>query len=138
MTWEAVRLMRYLWAAPCTLVGLALTAPAFLFGAIARKVDGVIEIAAPAAMQGSRWLEALPFNAITFGHVVFATSVMELERLRTHEHAHVRQYEQWGIAFFLAYPASSVWQWLRGGRAYADNWFEVQARRCAGEGAPAA
>jgi len=130
--------MRYLWAAPCTLVGLILTAPAFLLGAIARSVDGVIEIAAPAALQGSRWLEALPFNAITFGHVVFGTSVMELERLRAHEHAHVRQYEQWGIAFFLAYPASSVWQWLRGGRAYVDNWFEVQARRSAGQEPPAA
>ena len=133
-----MRFIRYLWAAPCTLVGLVVTAPAFLFGATARKVDGVIEIAAPAAMQGSRWLGALPFNAITFGHVVFATSVMELERLRAHEHAHVRQYEQWGVAFFLAYPASSVWQWLRGGRAYVDNWFEVQARCCAGEGPPAA
>lgn len=129
--------MRYLWAAPCTLVGLVLTAPAFLVGAIARRVDGVIEIATPAAMQGSRWLEALPFNAITFGHVVFATSVMELERLRSHEHAHVRQYEQWGVAFFLAYPASSMWHWLRGGRAYGDNWFEVQARRSAGEDPPA-
>lgn len=133
MTGQAVRFMRYLWAAPCSLVGLVLAAPAFVAGAIARRVDGVIEIAAPAAMQGSRWLQALPFNAITFGHVVFATSAMELDRLRSHEHAHVRQYEKWGLFFFLAYPASSGWHWLRGGRAYVDNWFEVEARRCAGE-----
>lgn len=130
--------MRYLWAAPCTLVGLILTAPGFFFGAIARRVDGVIEIAAPSALQGSRWLELLPFNAITFGHLVFGTSVMELERLRAHEHAHVRQYEQWGIFFLLAYPASSVWEWMRGRRAYADNWFEVQARRSAGQEPPVA
>ena len=138
MKGRAVRFWRYLWAAPCTLTGLVLIAPAFLLGAIARRVDGVIEIAAPGALHGSRWLEALPFNAITFGHVVFGTSVMELERLRAHEHAHVRQYEQWGIFFLLAYPASSAWQWLRGGRAYVDNWFEVQARRSAGQEPPAA
>jgi hypothetical protein len=138
LTEQAVRFIRYLWAAPCTLAGLMLIAPAFLVGAFARRVDGVIEIAAPAAMQGSRWLESLPFNAITLGHMVFATSVMELERLRAHEHAHVRQYEQWGIFFLLAYPAASVWQWLRGRRAYVDNWFEVQARRTAGQDPPAA
>ena len=62
----------------------------------------------------------------------------KLERLRAHEHAHVRQYEQWGIFFLLAYPAASVWQWLRGRRAYVDNWFEVQARRSAGQEPPAA
>jgi hypothetical protein len=133
-----VRLARYLWAAPCTAVGLVLTAPAFLFGAFARVVDGVIEIAAPARLQGSLWLKALPFDAITFGHVVFATSAVQLDRLRAHEHAHVRQYEKWGIIFFLAYPAASLWQWARGRRAYADNWFEVQARASAAAEPPAA
>jgi hypothetical protein len=124
---------RYLWAAPCTALGLVLTIPALLFGAHRRIVDGVIEIAPRPSRRMSPWLRLLPFNAITFGHVVFATSVAHLDRLRAHEHAHVRQYERWGPAFLLAYPASSLWQWARGRRAYADNWFEVQARAVAGE-----
>lgn len=124
---------RYLWAAPCTVIGLLLAAPVFLHGTLTRVVDGVIEIAPRPRGQGSRWIGMLPFNAITFGHVVFGTSVQVLERLRAHEHAHVRQYERWGAAFLLAYPASSLWQWARGRRAYADNWFEVQARVAAGD-----
>ena len=79
----AARIARYVWAAPCTAVGLCLVAPAFLFGATARVA---------------------------------------------HEQAHVRQYERWGVFFFVAYPAASLWQLLRCRRPYIDNWFEVQAR----------
>lgn len=129
----AARLVRYAWAAPCTVMGLVLTAPAFFLGANARVVDGVIEIAPAGPRAASRLPGFLPFNAITFGHVVFGTSAQELDRLRAHEHAHVRQYEHWGALFLVAYPASSLWQWARGRRAYADNRFEVQARASAGE-----
>lgn len=129
----AMALAHYLWAAPCTVLGLGLTVPILLLGAMGRVVDGVIEIAPPPGLCASPLLRALPFNAITFGHVVYGASALELDRLRAHEHAHVRQYEQWGILFLLAYPASSLWQLLRGRRAYADNWFEVQARAAAGE-----
>jgi hypothetical protein len=124
-----MRLLRYAWASPCTLVGLLLVAPALLAGmATARVVEGAIEVALEAASWRTRRL--LPFNAITFGHLVFGVSRAALERLRRHEQAHVRQYEQWGPLFFLAYPAASAWEWLRGRRAYRDNWFEVQARAC--------
>ena len=63
-----------------------------------------------------------PFNAITFGHVVvLATSQTELDRLRAHEQAHVRQYEKWAVFFFVAYPAASLWQLLRCRRPYIDT-----------------
>ena len=125
----AARIARYVWAAPCTAVGLCLVAPAFLFGASARVVDGAIEVALSAFKSPNFLLGALPFNAITFGHVVLlATSQTELDRLRAHEQAHVRQYERWGVFFFVAYPAASLWQLLRCRRPYIDNWFEVQAR----------
>ncbi len=127
-----VRLARYAWASPCTLVGLLLVAPTFLFGARAQIVEGVIEIADPMFEVPDPQKNWLPFRAITFGHVVVAGSTEDLDLLRAHEHAHVRQYEGWGIAFFIAYPASSLWQLLRGGRPYLDNWFEVQARAEAG------
>jgi hypothetical protein len=124
----AARIARYAWAAPCTAVGLCLVAPAFLFGATARVVDGAIEVALSSFKSSNALLGALPFNAITFGHVVLATSQTELDRLRAHEQAHVRQYERWGVFFFVAYPAASFWQLLRCRRPYIDNWFEVQAR----------
>lgn len=122
------RIVRYLWVAPCTAVGLCLVAPALLFGARAQVVAGVVEIAASTRRQPGVVLNALPFNAITFGHVVIATTQSELNRLRAHEREHVRQYERWGVLFFLAYPLSSLWQLLLGHRPYLDNWFEVQAR----------
>ncbi len=126
----AAGIARYVWAAPCTAIGLCLVAPAFLFGATARVVDGAIEVALSAFKSSNLLLllRALPFNAITFGHVVLATSQTELDRLRGHEQARVRQYERWGVFFFVAYPAASLWQLLRCRRPYIDNWFEVQAR----------
>ena len=120
----------YAWAAPCTLLGVAFAAVPLLLGrARARAVDGAIEIALVDASPRTR--RCLPFNAITFGHCVLGVDAGCLERLRAHEHAHVRQYERWGIVFLLAYPLAGAWQWLRGRRAYFDNPFEVEARRAA-------
>ena len=116
-----------LWAAPCTLVGLLFAALPLLLGfAGARIVDDVIEIHLRDAARLTR--RCLPFNAITFGHCVLGLDAACLDRLRPHEHAHVRQYERWGVLFFLAYPLASAWQLLRGKRAYYDNSFEVEAR----------
>lgn len=124
-----VSLARYLWAAPCTALGLCLAAPVFAFGATAQIVDGVIEVALSGFKPPNSLHRALPFNAITLGHVVIAITQAELNRAREHEKAHVRQYEVWGVFFLLAYPAASFWQMVRGRRAYTDNWFEVQARK---------
>ncbi|MEO7479212.1 MAG: hypothetical protein ABIT70_01225 [Sulfuriferula sp.] len=123
------RLIRYVWAAPCTMIGLIFALPLILAGARYKSVFGVLEIALPQQnKRGFRVLNQLPFCAITFGHVVIGTSAENLEHLRDHEHEHVRQYERWGLFFFLAYPASSLHQWIQGNDAYWDNWFEVQAR----------
>ena len=122
-----IRLLCYAWAAPCTALGLCLAAPAFLAGATARVADGVVEVALSRHGQAA-WLRKLPFVAITFGHSVIGITRQELERLRPHEHEHVRQYERWGPAFLAAYPLESLWQMLRGRRAYFDNRFEQQAR----------
>jgi hypothetical protein len=84
-----------------------------------------LEVALPEGEASRR----LPFRAITFGHVVIAATPAALEGSRAHERVHVEQYERWGILFFPAYAASSLWQLLRRRRAYWDNYFEVQARR---------
>ena len=127
------RVLQRAWAAPCTAVGLCLFAPALLLGARARIVEGCIEIALARGDGARGWVRRLPFNAITFGNLVAGVSAAELDRLRRHERAHVAQYERWGLLFLVAYPAASLWQWLRGRRAYFDNGFEVQARKVAGE-----
>jgi hypothetical protein len=116
--------LKYLWASPCTAVGLLLAGAACLQGGSARRVEGVLEVALGAAPQRTR----LPFSAITFGHVVLGTDHEVLAALRAHEQVHVRQYERWGIFFFLAYPASSLYQWLQGRDPYWHNRFEVEAR----------
>jgi len=122
------RLLRYAWASPCSLLGLAFAIAAGLFGARWVAVAGTLEVAMlPRRPPGSPWW--LPFRAITIGHVILGTHPAELARLRVHEQAHVRQYETWGPLFLLAYPADSLWQWLRGRRPYADNRFEVAARQ---------
>lgn len=120
----ALRALAYLWAAPCTAVGLLAAAVACLWGARARVVEGVLEVALGAAPHRPR----LPFQAITLGHVVVGVDAEVLARVRAHEQVHVRQYERWGLLFFLAYPAASLHAWLRGGDAYRDNAFEREAR----------
>lgn len=119
------------WAAPVTLLGLTL---ALLLSLIARTrwqvVAGVIEVAPRDGSHafGNRCLKKLPFDAITLGHVVIGSSTSCLRALRAHEHAHVRQYERWGVCLLIAYPAASLWMLARGRRPYLDNPFEVQAR----------
>lgn len=105
-----------------------------LAGARLRWVSGVLEVSLfphPSRRARPR-RNALPFRAITLGHVVIGLDAAELSRWRTHERVHVRQYERWGPLFFVAYPLASVWQLMRGRRAYWDNPFEVQARRESG------
>jgi hypothetical protein len=119
-----------LWAAPNSLLGLLLGLLWWLAGASAQHVDGVLELTlpdAPASERPARW--RLPFAAITLGHVVLAVDAREMARCRVHERVHVAQCERWGPLFLPAYLASSLWQWLRGRRAYWDNSFEVEARQ---------
>ena len=126
--------LRYVWALPATMVGLTLLGIALCTGATARLVDGVVEVAGG---HIARVISSLPrsrrFVAITFGHVVFGIDHAILRRVRSHEYVHVRQYERWGILFFLIYFASSVIQLFRGRDPYLDNCFEREAYACAPE-----
>lgn len=119
------RLAAYLWAAPCSLLGLLLALPLLLCGARASRQHGALEI----ALWPDDKMGRLPFAAITFGHVIIGQNRLLLARLRAHEQVHVRQYQRWGVLLLLAYPAASLWLWLRGKRPYRDNPFEVEARR---------
>ena len=126
---HTLRWLARLWAAPCSLLGLLLgllLTPCRTHWAVHH---GVLEIAlAPRTHKPARRRQTWRFSAITLGHVVLGQSSHALQQLRRHEHAHVAQYERWGPVFFLAYPLSSLWQWLKGKRPYLDNAFEIQAR----------
>jgi hypothetical protein len=125
---RAARLLRYLWAAPYTLLGLLLGAIAMLFGASVHRRHGVVEICGGrvgSAIGGLR--QPFGFSAMTLGHVILAVDRSALAQLRLHEHVHVRQYERWGPLFLPAYLLSSLLQLLRGRNPYRENHFERQA-----------
>jgi hypothetical protein len=123
-----LRIARYAWAAPCTAAGLVPASLMLLMGGTASIQSGVIEVAASRSERKTHFR----FGAMTLGHVILGRSRQVLADLRSHELEHVKQYERWGLIFFLAYPASSLYQLLRGRHPYWFNHFEVQSReRCA-------
>lgn len=125
-----MRLLRYLWAAPASLVGLLLLPLAAPWsGGRVRVVAGVLEIRGRALAWCLRNLIPIPGGAaaITFGHVVVGRDQHCLDTSRFHERVHVRQYERWGIFFYPAYLGASVWLLLKGRDAYRDNPFEREA-----------
>jgi hypothetical protein len=120
---------KFLWAAPCSFVGVVVGTGVLLLGGKARPFPGTLEFTFRDSEASCGTLaRSLPFRAITFGHIIIAVTEEDLSCAREHELVHVRQYERWGVAFFVVYPASSLWQLLRGRRAYWDNHFEIQAR----------
>lgn len=123
-----MQLIRYLWAAPGTLLGAVLALPLLISGGRVARHSGVLEVCAPTRLASQR-SDLFAFDAITFGHVVLARDGACHNALREHERAHVRQYEVWGLFFLIAYPLECAFQWLRGRHPYRDNRFEVQARR---------
>jgi hypothetical protein len=121
-------LVRYIWAAPTTALGL-LVVLVGIWRVRARVVDGVLEAHGPALAWLLFHATLVPggAGAMTLGHIVVARDRQSLESTRAHERVHVRQCEAWGPLFVPAYLAASVWAVLRGGDFYFDNWFEVQA-----------
>ena len=124
----AFRLIAYAWAAPNTLLGLAAGLVILCLGGRLLFVAGVAEFHGGGL---GRLVARLPvrvgFGAMTLGHVVLGIDWTTLCALRAHEHAHVRQYEQWGLFFLPAYALSSLWQVVNGRSAHASNFFERQA-----------
>ena len=123
-----MKLLRYLWASPASLVGLLLAAAALAVGARMKRVEGTLEVGGGRVERlVMRLPSPLRFGAITFGHVIIGLDAETLRFARSHERVHVRQYERWGALFFPLYLASSLVQWLRGRDPYRDNCFEVEA-----------
>ena len=120
--------VRYMWAAPTTAIGL-LVLLAGLWRAQARVVEGVLEAHGPMLAWLLVHLTRLPGGAaaLTLGHVVIARDRRSLEETRAHERVHVRQYERWGAFFLPLYLLASLLALARGRSVYAGNAFERQA-----------
>lgn len=123
-------IVKHLWAAPATVIGLGLGACAVVAGGARFAMhSGVVEISLSQDSSRMRRISArLPFSAITFGHAVIAKNEQAQNTFRCHERVHVAQYERWGPLFLMAYPLESFRQLVRGRRPYFDNRFEVAAR----------
>ncbi len=122
--------LRFAWVFPVTLLGLLVALLAYATGGVMNRVEGVLETAGgwPAWVLRRGFPFSGPVAAITLGHVVVGVSVEALVATRVHERAHVRQVEQWGVLFLLAYPLAGLLAWARGGDPYRDNLFEREAR----------
>jgi hypothetical protein len=124
----ALRLGRYLWAAPYSCIGLLLGGLAVLLGGTARVRSGALEVAGGRlGALCARMPQPFCFSAITLGHVILGVDHSALLQMRLHEQVHVRQYERWGPLYVPAYLLSSLVQLLRGRNPYRDNYFERQA-----------
>ena len=122
------RFIAYAWAAPNTLLGLAVGMAMLCLGGQLRFVAGVAEFYGGwLGRIVARAPKSVSFGAMTLGHTIVGIDQATLCALRAHEHAHVRQYEQWGLFFLPAYVLSSLWQVLNGRSAHASNLFERQA-----------
>jgi hypothetical protein len=124
-----LRVLRYLWALPTTLVGAPVLLLALLTRQRVRLHTGVIEISGPVIGWMLRKLVPLlgGASAMTLGHIVIARTLADHEMTRSHERVHVRQVERWGPLFIPAYFGSSLLCLLRGRDPYFDNAFEREA-----------
>ncbi len=128
MKFFMLRLAKYIWALPNSILGIILGLIILCLGGHAQFLSGALEFygglferlikKAPAVFR---------FEAVTLGHVVIGINEAQLESGREHEQAHVRQYERWGPFFLPAYVISSLWQIACGRRSYRDNIFERAA-----------
>jgi hypothetical protein len=124
-----MKLLRYTWALPNTLLGLLFIPFAFSAKGGMRVVDGVLELYSKPIAFFLRYCFPMPGGvaALTLGHVVLGRSKELLSAFRLHERVHVRQYEILGPLFIPVYLAAGIWAMIRGRNAYWGNYLERQA-----------
>jgi len=126
---HSLQLLKFLWALPCSAVGLLLAVVPLTLGGHAKWSVGALEVTYRQRRTNcGKFANTLRIRGIVFGHVILAITAEELQRIGPHERVHVEQYEHWGPLFFVAYGASSLLQLFKGRSPYWYNHFEIQAR----------
>jgi len=128
MVKACIRTLGVIWAAPYTLIGLALGCIGLCTGGRARIRGRVVEFYG----GGVKWMVThLPHGqftlAVTLGHTILGQSDAALDIAYNHEMVHVRQFERWGPFMGPAYLLASLVLWIAGKRPYRDNPFEREA-----------
>ena len=125
-----MKILGYIWAAPLSLLGLLV---AYVGGARYRERQGALLFVARTGWPLAWFFRSFSVVAFTWGWVVVFRDPRALQNGRTlrHEMEHVRQAGLYGPFFPIAYGLASAWAAAHGQRPYADNFFEVQARRVA-------
>jgi hypothetical protein len=126
-----MKLLRYVWALPNTLLGLFFIPFTLFTKGSMQIVGGVLEI------QG-RFISfilrhCVPVRggaaALTLGHVILGRDSETLRACRTHERAHVSQYEILGPFFIFVYLGAALWALTSGKGAYRGNYLETEAAK---------
>ena len=111
------RVLKMLWAAPWSLLGLLIGLLGLLSGGHVQRKGRILEFWGGCVQA---ILRVCPFYSgspvATFGHIVLGRSDRYLNACRKHQLVHVRQYEQWGLLFVPAYLTCSVAIWFSGKR----------------------
>jgi hypothetical protein len=108
----------YIWALPYTLVGLLLASLGFAAGGSFVCRNGVVEASGGILKKLLRGGAAM-----AMGHVILARDRDCLERSRSHELRHVRQFERWGPFTLPVYWIVAGWLKWRGFDPYLDHPF---------------
>jgi hypothetical protein len=117
-----------LWASPYTLIGVAVGLVGLMSDGKVQVRRGAVEFYGGFVQWALRRLPTGPTTAaMTLGHCILGQTADSLDFARDHEHVHVRQFERWGPLMGPLYLGASVYVWIRGGLAYRDNPFEVEA-----------
>lgn len=123
-----ISFVRFCWAFPCTFGGLLLA----LLGR--SQVLGLYRdalVVRPRARVFLWFYRRFHVGAFTWGQVILLAPKYGMGDgwLLTHEHVHTRQAQRWGPLFPFAYGVCSLIALGGGGKAYADNAFEVEAEQ---------
>ncbi len=126
MSPQVIRMLRLVWVAPASVVGLLLGGIGLSTGGGVRRVGPTLEFHGGVLcwLLGHLPVDAL---AITLGHVIVGRTPALLDLVREHEWVHVRQYEHWGPLFIPAYMVCSLGLWLWERDWYRGNPFEREA-----------
>lgn len=117
-------ILRYCWALPNTLLGLAFGLLGLLTGGSVNRFGVVLEFHGGIVTWYMKLIRKL---GMTLGYVIVGRDEPALARAREHEMVHVEQYGRWGPFFLPAYAISSLVQKLKGRNPYRDNFLEVEA-----------